>query len=113
MAAPEMSAPPTAEVMTLNSTQLTKLQRELGIVEGNMTVLSEMLNELTPGQEHPTDLDLLRELYTTCRAMQQRLVELIDRVASDQMTAYLLKINDDLNNLFLRLVTIFNFFVFK
>jgi len=107
MVAPDGSAPlSTSETMTLNSTQLTKLQRDLSIVEGNMTVLSEMLSELSPGQEHPTDLDLLRELYTTCRAMQQRLVELIDRVADDRMTAHLLKINDDLNNLFLRLVWI-------
>jgi len=90
--------------MTLNSAQLSKLQRDLSIVEGNMTVLSEMLSELSPGKEHPTDLDLLRELYTTCRAMQQRLVELIDRISDDRMTAHLLKINDDLNNLFLRSV---------
>ena len=107
MVAPDGSAPlSTSETMTLNSAQLTKLQRDLSIVEGNMTVLSEMLSELSPGQEHPTDLDLLRELYTTYRAMQQRLVKLIDRVADDRMTAHLLKINDDLNNLFLRLVWI-------
>lgn len=103
MVVPDSSAPlSTSETMTLNSAQLTKLQRDLSIVEGNMTVLSEMLSELSPGQEHPTDLDLLHELFKTCRAMQQRLVELIDRVADDRMTAHLLKINDDLNNLFLR-----------
>jgi len=105
MVAPGSSNPlSTGETMTLNSAQLTKLQRDLSIVEGNMTVLSEMLSELSPGKEHPTDLDLLRELYTTCRAMQQRLVELIDRISDDRMTAHLLKINDDLNNLFLRSV---------
>ena len=98
--------PPVADVpnqpITLNATQLSKLQRELGVVEGNMSVLSEMLAELVPGQEHPTDLELLRELFGTCKAMQHRLVELVDRVANDEMTAHLLKLNDDLNNLFLR-----------
>jgi hypothetical protein len=79
-----------------------KLQHELSMVEGNMSVLSEMLAEMSPGQENPADLELLRELYSTCRNMQQRLVELVDRVANDEITAHLLKINDDLNNLFLR-----------
>ena len=67
-----------------------------------MSVLSEMLAEMCPGQEKPADLELLRELYATCRNMQARLVELVDRVANDEITAHLLKINDDLNNLFLR-----------
>lgn len=34
--------------------------------------------------------------------MQQRLVELIEQLSSDEITAELLRINDDLNNLFLR-----------
>jgi hypothetical protein len=72
------------------------------MVEGNMSVLSEMLAEMSPGQENPADLELLRELYSTCRNMQQRLVELVDRVANDEITAHLLKINDDLNILCLR-----------
>ena len=88
--------------ITLTKTQLTKLQRELEVVEGNMSVLSEMLAELTPGKEIPADLELMREIYVTCRTMQVRLVELLERIASDQTTAHLLKINDDLNNLFLR-----------
>ena len=34
--------------------------------------------------------------------MQDRLVELISKLSNDEMTADLLRINDDLNNLFLR-----------
>lgn len=90
------------QTVILNSSQLSKLQRELDVVGNNMSVFSEMLSELNPGQEHPTDLELLRDLYQTCRAMQKRLVELLERVANDQVTAHLLKLNDDLNNLFLR-----------
>lgn len=86
----------------MSSAQLAKIHRDLEVVENNMAVFSEMLAELTPGQEHPTDLELLRDLNTTCRAMQGRLVELVDRVANDEITAHLLKLNDDLNNLFLR-----------
>ncbi|XP_046644061.1 TOM1-like protein 2 isoform X1 [Daphnia pulicaria] len=102
---PQHAAPvdvSTLSAITLSGPQLAKLQHELSMVEGNMSVLSEMLAEMSPGQEKPADLELLRELYSTCRNMQQRLVELVDRVANDEITAHLLKINDDLNNLFLR-----------
>jgi hypothetical protein len=44
----------------LSSDQLGKLQSELDVVQGNMAVLSEMLTELTPGKEHPSDLELLK-----------------------------------------------------
>ncbi|PSN34684.1 hypothetical protein C0J52_24337 [Blattella germanica] len=86
----------------LTSDQLGKLQSELDVVQGNMVVLSEMLSELTPGKEHPSDLELLQELHSTCQAMQHRLVELIGKLANDEITAELLRVNDELNNLFLR-----------
>lgn len=86
----------------LSSDQLGKLTSELQVVEGNMTVLSEMLGELVPGKEHPSDLQLLQELHGTCQAMQERLVELINQLSNDEITAELLRVNDGLNNLFLR-----------
>ncbi|KZS15499.1 putative ADP-ribosylation factor-binding protein GGA1 [Daphnia magna] len=98
----DSSALSANQSIDLSGPQLTKLQHELSVVEGNMSVLSEMLAEMSPGQENPADLELLCELYATCRTMQQRLVDLVDRVANDEITAHLLKINDDLNNLFLR-----------
>lgn len=48
---------------------------------------------------------ILKELHATCRAMQQRVVELVGRVNDDLLTADLLRINDNLNNLFLRFET--------
>ena len=53
---------PAAQVgpPVLTSDQLGKLQSELDVVQGNMAVLSEMLTELTPGKEHPSDLELLQ-----------------------------------------------------
>ncbi|KAJ9580125.1 hypothetical protein L9F63_004198 [Diploptera punctata] len=98
--------PPSQNVQmgptVLTSEQLGKLQSELDVVQGNMVVLSEMLSELTPGKEHPSDLELLQELHSTCQAMQHRLVELIGKLANDEITAELLRVNDELNNLFLR-----------
>ncbi|XP_049863109.1 target of Myb protein 1 isoform X1 [Schistocerca gregaria] len=90
------------QVTVLTSDQLGKLQSELDVVQGNMAVLNEMLSELTPGKEHPSDLELLQELHATCQAMQQRLVELVGKLANDEITAELLRVNDELNNLFLR-----------
>lgn len=41
-------------------------------------------------------------MHATCKAMQERVVDLIGKLANDEMTAELLRINDELNNLFLR-----------
>ncbi|XP_015929439.1 TOM1-like protein 2 isoform X2 [Parasteatoda tepidariorum] len=94
--------PPQALPLTLNQEQLAKLRSELDIVQGNMKVFGDMLTELTPGKEHPQDLELLQELQKTCYAMQSRIVDLIDRIGVEEITSDLLRINDELNNLFLR-----------
>jgi len=98
---------PSASSAAVNSSsvtpeQMTKLKADLDILQTNMTVFGEMINELTPGNEHPADLQLLQELHATLLKMQERLVELISRLASDDFTGDLLRINDHLNNLFLR-----------
>ncbi|NXP69549.1 TOM1 protein, partial [Ramphastos sulfuratus] len=83
--------------------QVGKLRSELKVVNGNVKVMSEMLTELVPSQAEPSDLELLQqELNRTCRAMQQRVLELIPRVLHEQLTEELLIINDNLNNVFLR-----------
>ncbi|XP_057570582.1 TOM1-like protein 2 isoform X10 [Hippopotamus amphibius kiboko] len=82
--------------------RITRLRSELDVVRGNTKVMSEMLTEMVPGQEDSSDLELLQELHRTCRAMQQRVVELISRVCNEEVTEELLHVNDDLNNVFLR-----------
>lgn len=47
----------------LTHDQFTKLRGELDIVQGNMAVLNEMLNELVPGKEHPSDIQLLKVIF--------------------------------------------------
>ncbi|XP_019737067.1 TOM1-like protein 2 isoform X2 [Hippocampus comes] len=88
--------------ITATPEQVARLRSELDIVRGNIKVLSEMLTEMVPGQEDRSDLELLQELHRTCRAMQQRVVELISRVSNEEVTEELLHVNDDLNNIFLR-----------
>lgn len=86
----------------LSPEQLNKLKNELEVVQGNMKVLSEMLTEMKPGEEHRDDWELLIELHGTCQSMQKRIVELIEKVANEEVTNELLRINDELNNLFMR-----------
>ncbi|XP_029364424.1 TOM1-like protein 2 isoform X2 [Echeneis naucrates] len=88
--------------ITATPEQIGRLRSELDIVRGNIKVMSEMLTEMVPGQEDASDLELLQELNRTCRAMQQRVVELISRVSNEEVTEELLHVNDDLNNIFLR-----------
>ncbi|XP_016045086.2 TOM1-like protein 2 isoform X2 [Erinaceus europaeus] len=88
--------------ITASSEQIARLRSELDVVRGNTKVMSEMLTEMVPGQEDSSDLELLQELHRTCRAMQQRIVELISRVSNEEVTEELLHVNDDLNNVFLR-----------
>ncbi|TSO37075.1 TOM1-like protein 2 [Bagarius yarrelli] len=94
---PNMAGP-----ISPNPEQIARLRSELDIVRGNCKVMSEMLTEMVPGQEDASDLELLQELNRTCRAMQQRIVELISRVSNEDVTEELLHVNDDLNNIFLR-----------
>ncbi|BFZ02687.1 hypothetical protein BsWGS_05725 [Bradybaena similaris] len=86
----------------LTTDQVSKLRRELEVVQGNIHVMSDMLTELSPATVDPSDLELLQELNRTCRQMQSRLVELLNEIAAEEITNDLLRVNDDLNNVFLR-----------
>lgn len=86
----------------LTPEQGAKLRSELEIVSNNMSILAEMLSVMKPGQESPDDYALLNELTATCKEMQSRIVDLIGRVQDDELTAEFLRINDELNNVFLR-----------
>ncbi|XP_013146937.1 PREDICTED: TOM1-like protein 2 isoform X2 [Papilio polytes] len=112
---PQRAAPhsPSAQLqennmatVTLSESQMSKLRGDLSVVEGNLAVMGDMLNELTaqpPHNHHDSDVELLNELAETLRAMQQRLVELVARLAGESpLTADLLLANDRLNNLLLR-----------
>ncbi|XP_066519696.1 target of Myb1 membrane trafficking protein-like isoform X2 [Hoplias malabaricus] len=82
--------------------QKQKLRTELDLVKGNLTVMTEMLNQLKPGECSPSDKELLQQLYSVCKSMQQRVVELIPRLCDEEFIGELLVINDDLNNAFIR-----------
>ncbi|KAL7300318.1 hypothetical protein TKK_0006947 [Trichogramma kaykai] len=90
--------------------QMLKLRGELDTVQRSMRVFSEMLaaysnttaSEASNDKALAEDIELLIELYNTCTVMQERVVDLIGKLAHDELTAELLQINDEMNNLFLR-----------
>eukprot|EP00066_Takifugu_rubripes_P022029 XP_011611295.1 PREDICTED: target of Myb protein 1-like isoform X3 [Takifugu rubripes] len=88
---------------SLSPQQEEKLRHELALVKGNLTVMSEMLNELVPGQSQKDDTQLLQQqLYSVCKNMQTRVVELIPQLVDEGFIEELLMVNDDLNNAFIR-----------
>ncbi|KAM3623953.1 uncharacterized protein V6R79_017306 [Siganus canaliculatus] len=87
---------------SLSAEQEQKLRRELALVKGNLTVMSQMLNELIPGQSQRDDTVLLQQLYSVCKSMQTRVVELIPQLLDGAFIEELLVVNDDLNNAFIR-----------
>ncbi|XP_028829805.1 target of Myb protein 1 [Denticeps clupeoides] len=101
---PPQAAPtsPTEGPVTITPTQRQKLLAEVELVRGNLTVMSEMLNQLTPGECPVSDRELLQQLYTVCKSMQQRVVELVPSVSDEALVGELLVLNDDLNNTFIR-----------
>ncbi|XP_010732934.2 target of Myb protein 1 isoform X3 [Larimichthys crocea] len=87
---------------SLTAEQEQKLRSELALVKGNFTVMSEMLNDLIPGQSKEDDTELLQQLYSVCKSMQIRVVELIPQLLDEGLIEELLAVNDDLNNAFIR-----------
>ncbi|KAJ8037162.1 TOM1-like protein 2 [Holothuria leucospilota] len=100
--APTSPQPPVAPSPGGAQQNIAKLKQDLDMVNTNVKVMSEMLTELVPGQESPDDYQLLTELNQTCRSMQQRVMELLGQVTHEEIMGELLRINDDLNNLFVR-----------
>lgn len=103
---PPETTPPTVQPsegpVSLSAEQEQKLRSDIALIKGNLTVMSEMLNELTPGQLKHDDTELLQQLYSVCKNMQTRVVELIPQLLDEGFIEELLVINDDLNNAFIR-----------
>lgn len=101
----------SAAAIKLNEEQIAKLNSELDIVDCNVQVLNEILNNIQSASSSasvasaaaPThDIELLQELNRTCREMQKRIAQLIGNITNENVIGELLRINDDLNNAFLR-----------
>uniref|UniRef100_A0A3P9JQC9 Target of myb1 membrane trafficking protein n=1 Tax=Oryzias latipes TaxID=8090 RepID=A0A3P9JQC9_ORYLA len=93
---------PSDGPVSLSPAQEQKLRSDLEMVKANLTVMSALLNELAPGHSKPDDIQLLQQLFSVCKKMQTRVVELIPQLLDEGFIEELLTINDDLNNAFIR-----------
>ncbi|XP_023869086.1 target of Myb1 membrane trafficking protein isoform X3 [Salvelinus sp. IW2-2015] len=82
--------------------RVKKLKTDLGVVRGNLTVMSDMMSQLDPATAKHSDKELLQELYAACKDMQDKIMELVPRLSEEKLTEELLVANDEINATFTR-----------
>ncbi|XP_028268593.1 target of Myb1 membrane trafficking protein isoform X4 [Parambassis ranga] len=82
--------------------KVNKLKAELGVVRGNLTMMSDMMSQLDPVTVKQADMELLEQLYTVCKEMQDRIVKIVPRLSEEKLIEELLATNDDMNTAFTR-----------
>ncbi|XP_014059095.1 target of Myb protein 1 isoform X3 [Salmo salar] len=88
--------------LTFTPYQVKKLKTDLGVVRGNLTVMSDMMSQLDPATAKHSDTELLQELYAACKDMQDTIMELVPRLSEEKLTEELLVANDEINATFTR-----------
>ncbi|XP_029294050.1 target of Myb1 membrane trafficking protein isoform X6 [Cottoperca gobio] len=82
--------------------QIKKLKTELGVVRSNLTIMSDMMSQLDPVTVKQADMELLEQLYTGCKEMQERIVKVVPRLSEEKLIEELLAANDEMNTAFTR-----------
>lgn len=89
-----------------NQTQAQKevkqLKTELAVVRSNLTTMSEMMTHLDPVTVKQANMELLEQLYTVCKEMQDRIVKVVPRLSEEKLIEELLATNDEMNSAFSR-----------
>ncbi|XP_067332798.1 target of Myb protein 1 isoform X5 [Channa argus] len=78
------------------------LKTELGVVRSNLTTMSDMMSQLDPVTVKLADMELLEQLYTVCKEMQDRIVKILPRLTEERLIEELLATNDEMNTAFTR-----------
>ena len=106
--APPQQAPgpalqrPTGPPRGLSGEQIIKILSEVDVVQTNVQVLSDLMLNSVPGQDRREDLDFMQSLRDTIHKMQARVMDLLNSPHTEEITARLLQLNDDINNVFTR-----------
>ncbi|XP_069557339.1 target of Myb1 membrane trafficking protein isoform X3 [Brachyistius frenatus] len=82
--------------------QVKQLKTELGVVRSNLTMMSDMMSQLDPVTVKQADMELLEQLYTVCKEMQDRIVKMVPRLSEEKLIEELLATNDEINTAFTR-----------
>ena len=86
----------------LSGEQIAKILSELDVVQTNVQVLSDLMLNSVPGQDRQDDMDFMQNLKDTIQRMQARVMDLLNSPHAEDITARLLQLNDDINNVFTR-----------
>nr|XP_057906034.1 target of Myb protein 1 isoform X4 [Doryrhamphus excisus] len=78
------------------------LKTELGVVRSNLTMMSDMMSQLDPVTIKQADMELLEQLYTVCKDMQDRIVKMVPKLSEEKLIEELLATNDQMNTAFSR-----------
>ncbi|KAM9843420.1 target of Myb1 membrane trafficking protein isoform 4-T4 [Aulostomus maculatus] len=78
------------------------LKAELGVVRSNLMMMSDMMSQLDPVTVKQADMELLEQLYTVCKDMQDRIVKIVPRLSEEKLIEELLATNDEMNTAFTR-----------
>ncbi|XP_055009050.1 target of Myb protein 1 [Boleophthalmus pectinirostris] len=82
--------------------QVQQLKTELAVVRSNLTTMSEMMSQLDPVTVKQADMELLEQLYSVCKEMQERIVKVVPRLSEEKLIEELLATNDEMNTAFSR-----------
>ncbi|XP_037332284.1 target of Myb protein 1 isoform X7 [Pungitius pungitius] len=82
--------------------KVKQLKTELGVVRSNLTMMSDMMTQLDPVTVKEADMELLEQLYTVCKEMQDRIVKVVPRLSEEKLIEELLAANDEINSAFTR-----------
>nr|XP_012777782.1 target of Myb protein 1 isoform X3 [Maylandia zebra] len=82
--------------------KVKKLKGELGVVRSNLTMMSDLMSQLDPVTVKQADMELLEQLYTVCKEMQDRIVKIVPRLSEEKLIEELLATNDEMNTAFNR-----------
>lgn len=97
----QMYQQPPGQVL-LEGEGYNKISQDLTIVQSSIEMFNDILQVLESPKNEESDWKLAADLNVTCRQMKDRIVDLIERVANEDLTIELLRLNDDLNNIFTR-----------
>ncbi|XP_033983056.1 target of Myb protein 1 isoform X5 [Trematomus bernacchii] len=82
--------------------KIKQLKVELGVVHTNLTMMSDMMSQMDPVTVKQADMELLEQLYTVCKEMQDRIVKVVPRLSEEKLIEELLAANDEMNTAFTR-----------
>lgn len=103
-----MPAPPPniAGQVMLEGEGYDKISQDLVVVQSSIEMFDDIMKVLESPANEDADWKLAEELSVTCKQMKDRIVDLIERIANEDLTVELLRLNDELNTTFLRYDTL-------